>query len=65
MKTIENPWRGQGLVDGVLAEIPGPSVDAAAPLRLRSSMKMGLMTAPSSGQTISASGLNCAILLKK
>ncbi|MFN3211004.1 MAG: pyridoxal-phosphate dependent enzyme [Roseovarius sp.] len=34
MKTIENPWRGQGLVDGVLAEIPGPSVDAAAPLRL-------------------------------
>ncbi|WP_428515980.1 pyridoxal-phosphate dependent enzyme [Roseovarius sp.] len=34
MKIIENPWRGQGLVDGVLAEIPGPSVDAAAPLRL-------------------------------
>ncbi len=31
MKTIENPWRGQGLVDGVLAEMPAPSVDAAAP----------------------------------
>lgn len=36
MKTIENPWRGQGLVDGVLAENSGPSVDAAAPLRLLS-----------------------------
>jgi diaminopropionate ammonia-lyase len=44
MKTNENPWRGQGLVDGVLAEIPGPSVEAAAPLRL-------LAQCPAHGET--------------
>ncbi len=44
MKTIENPWRGQGLMDGVLVEIPGPSVDAAAPLRL-------LAECPAHGET--------------
>lgn len=34
MKRIENRWRGQGLVDGVLAEISGPSLAVALPQAL-------------------------------
>ncbi len=34
MERLENPWRGKGLPDDVLAGAPWPSVDAAAPRAL-------------------------------
>lgn len=31
MRLIENPWRGNGLTDADLGDVPAPSVDAGAP----------------------------------
>jgi len=44
MKSIKNPWRGTGLPEAVLAEVPWPSVAAEAPQAL-------LARCPSAGET--------------
>ncbi len=44
MDILENPWRGAGLSDPALADVPAPSIDAAAPEAL-------LARCPKAGET--------------